>query len=110
MAVVPDEQQLPAQRAAAAVVAAQAAHAWWAPGHPGWMIFTLEGRHFDSLDEAIQVPPPLPQRSLLSSHGFCYLEVHSEFQLTSHRPTVFFGNQDNPVHLAATLGTSSRGR
>lgn len=56
MEVVPDEQQLPAQRGATAVIATRAASSWWAPGHPGWMIFTLGGRHFDSLEEVMQVP------------------------------------------------------
>ena len=55
MEVIPEEQQLPAQRSAASVMAGRAARAWWAPRHPGWMILTLGGRHFSSLDEVMLV-------------------------------------------------------
>ncbi len=60
--VIPEEQQLPAQRSAASVMAGRAARAWWAPRHPGWMILTLGGRHFDSLDEVMLVRHPASPR------------------------------------------------
>lgn len=56
MDVVPMEQQLPGQRDVAAATTRRATAAWWQDGHPGWMIFTLGGRHFSALDEIIQVP------------------------------------------------------
>lgn len=37
----------------------QAIQNWWQPAHPGWMIFTLNNRHFETLDQIIQVGPPL---------------------------------------------------
>ncbi len=49
------EQQLPGQREAAAITTRRATAGWWEDGHPGWMIFTLGGRHFDNLDDIIQV-------------------------------------------------------
>jgi hypothetical protein len=55
MDVVPMEQQLPGQRDLAAGTTRRATAAWWQDGHPGWMIFTLGGTHFDSLEQVIQV-------------------------------------------------------
>lgn len=55
MDIVPMEQQLPGQREAAAATTRRATAAWWQDGHPGWMIFTLGGRHFDNLDDITQV-------------------------------------------------------
>lgn len=28
---------------------------WWEEGHPGWMIFSLGTKHFETLDEIIRV-------------------------------------------------------
>lgn len=32
----------------------QAVRCWWSDNHEGWMIFTLGGRHFQTLEEIIQ--------------------------------------------------------
>ena len=33
----------------------RALESWWEEGHPGWMIFSLGTKHFETLDEIIQV-------------------------------------------------------
>ena len=36
----------------------QAIRCWWEDAHPGWMIFTLGNKHFETLDQIIQVGHP----------------------------------------------------
>ncbi len=36
-------------------VAEAATRCWWDEQHPGWMIFTLGNRHFETLDQIVQV-------------------------------------------------------
>ncbi|CAL8469005.1 g8546 [Coccomyxa elongata] len=54
MKVIPCEHQLPQQRKQVNEVADAATRCWWDEQHPGWMIFTLGNRHFETLDQIVQ--------------------------------------------------------
>ncbi|KAK9803793.1 hypothetical protein WJX73_009593 [Symbiochloris irregularis] len=54
MEVIPTENQVPAQREQVRTTVQQAVRCWWSDNHEGWMIFTLGGRHFQTLEEIIQ--------------------------------------------------------
>ncbi|KAK9918510.1 hypothetical protein WJX75_004610 [Coccomyxa subellipsoidea] len=54
MKVIPCEHQLPQQRKQVNEVADAATRCWWDEQHPGWMIFTLGNRHFETLEQIVQ--------------------------------------------------------
>ena len=43
-------------------VADAATRCWWDEQHPGWMIFTLGNRHFETLEQIVQVRSQLTFR------------------------------------------------
>ncbi|KAK9803940.1 hypothetical protein WJX72_006604 [[Myrmecia] bisecta] len=65
MEVIPMEHQLPAQREQVHGTCQQAVRLWWEDSHPGWMIFTLGSKHFETLEQIIQagVGPSSPAGS-----------------------------------------------
>lgn len=48
-------------------VAEVATKSWWDEQHPGWMIFTLGNRHFETLDQIVQVPAHISPVSAANS-------------------------------------------